>query len=78
MSIALDPTIVTERSDHYVDIETSSPLTLGMTVVDRLNVASNERNRAVWSSLLDKGRKVSVIWEIAIKRWKEALYSALR
>src|SRR6266568_5064809 len=48
MSIALDPTIVTQQSEHFVDVETSSELTLGMTVVDRLNVAGNDRNRAVW------------------------------
>src|SRR5690349_22967108 len=34
MSIALDPTIVTQQTENYVDVETSSELTLGMTVVD--------------------------------------------
>src|SRR5205814_4279387 len=47
MSIALDPTIVTQQSDNYVDVETSSKMTLGMYVVDRLNVDGIERNRAV-------------------------------
>jgi len=78
MSIALDPAIVTQRSDHYVEVETSSPLTLGMTVVDRLNVASNERNRAIWTPLLNKAPNATVFWTIDIRRWKEALYSALR
>ncbi len=50
MSIALDPTIGTQWSDHYVDVETQSDLTRGMTVVDRLNVADDERNHAVWSA----------------------------
>jgi hypothetical protein len=47
-----------------------------MTVVDRLNVAQDDRNRAVWASAL--GRKVKVCWSIDNKRWKEALYAALR
>src|SRR5437588_1083617 len=78
MSIALDPTIVTQQSDHYVDVETSSELTLGMTVVDRLNVAANDRNRAVWAPIFDRGKKTKVYWTIDNERWKQALYSALR
>ncbi len=60
MSIALDPAIVTQQSENYVDVETSSELTLGMTVVDRLNVAGNDRNRAVWAPILDRGTKAKV------------------
>jgi len=78
MSIALDPTIVTQQSENYVDVETSSELTLGMTVVDRLNVAGNDRNRAVWAPVLEGGKKTKVYWTIDNKRWKQALYSALR
>ncbi|HEV2348986.1 MAG TPA: nucleoside hydrolase [Terriglobia bacterium] len=55
MSIALDPSIGTSWSEHYVDVEISSDLTRGMTVVDRLNIAGNARNRAVWSELLARG-----------------------
>ena len=77
MSIALDPTIVTQQSGHYVDVETSSELTRGMTVVDRLNVAGNDRNKAVWADVLKQGVKAKVIWTIEIARWKQALYSAL-
>jgi hypothetical protein len=50
MSIALDPSIGYESSRHYVDIETATDLTRGMTVVDRLGVAANERNRATWAN----------------------------
>src|SRR5438445_7091375 len=64
MSIALDPTIVTQQSENYVDVETSSELTLGMTVVDRLNVTDNERNRAVWAPVLERGKKTKVYWTI--------------
>lgn len=78
MAIALDPTIGTRWSDHYVDVETDSELTRGMTVVDRLNIAANQRNQAVWSERLTSGRKANVCWAIDVKRWKEALYAALK
>jgi purine nucleosidase len=78
MSIALDPTIVTAQSEHLVDVETSSELTLGMTVVDRLNVAGNDRNKSVWAPVLAEGIKAKVVWTIDKARWKQALFSALR
>jgi len=78
MSVALDPTIVTQQSEHYMDVETSSELTLGTTVVDRLNVAANDRNRAVWAPILERSKKAKVYWTIDNNRWKQALYSALR
>lgn len=78
MSIALDPSICTSASAHYLDIETASELTRGMTVVDRLNVAGNGRNQAIWKQALEGGRKASICWTIDVPRWKAALYSALR
>jgi purine nucleosidase len=78
MSIALDPSVGIEWSDHYVDVETQSELTRGMTVVDRLNVAADDRNQTVWAPALGGRTKAKVCWEIDTKRWKEALFSALR
>jgi purine nucleosidase len=78
MSIALDPTIGNQWSDHYVEVETRSELTRGMTVVDRLNVAADERNQAVWAEALRQGSKTKVCWTIDTVRWKEALFAALR
>jgi purine nucleosidase len=78
MAIALDPSIVLSQSEHFVDVETESELTRGMTVVDRLNVARNERNRHTWASTLAAGYKARVFWTIDNFRWKQALYSALR
>jgi purine nucleosidase len=78
MSIALDPSIGTESSQHYVDIETATELTRGMTVVDRLGVATNERNRSAWAEVLTSGSKAKVYWAINAPRWKQALYAALR
>jgi len=78
MSIALDPSICTSAGAHWLDVETSSDLTRGMTVVDRLGVAADGRNQAVWKPVLERGRKASICWTIDVPRWKEALYAALR
>ena len=77
MAIALDPTIATSSSDHYVDVETASDLTRGMSVVDQLNVASDSRNRELWADLLAHPRRTRVYWTIDVPRWKQALREAL-
>ncbi len=77
MTLALDPTVGTGWSDHYVDVETQSELTRGMTIVDRLNVADDERNKSVWASVLQAKRKTKVCWTIDTKRWKQALFATL-
>jgi purine nucleosidase len=77
MSVALDPRIGLQWRDHYVDVETQSELTRGMTVVDRLNVAGDGRNQAVWAPVLKRGRKVKVCWTVDSARWKQALLDAL-
>ncbi len=78
MAIALDPSISTSASRHYVEVETDSELTRGMTVVDRLGVATDDRNRALWQPLIDKGPNASVCWELDIPRWKALLFDLLR
>lgn len=65
MAILLEPGIVRRRSKHFVDIETISEMTRGMTVVDERNVTKKEPN-------------VDVIWEIDIPAWKETLFKTLR
>lgn len=77
MCLALDPTIGTSWSEHYVEVETESELTRGMTIVDRLNVAEDERNRATWSALIN-GKHKANCWTIDNRRWKDALYATLR
>jgi purine nucleosidase len=78
MSIALDSTVGTHWSAHHVEVETHSELTRGMTVVDRLDVAGDDRNQAVWESVRRKRCPVKVCWTIDATRWKKALFSALR
>ncbi len=78
MAIALEPAIVTSQSAHFLEIATENELTRGMTVVDRLNVAHNQRNREVWSAALAGGHKAKIIWSIDKARWKQALYAALQ
>ncbi len=65
MAIALDPEVATRQSKHFVDIETNSELTRGMTVVDERGVTEKDPN-------------VTVVWEIDVPRWKETLYRTLR
>jgi purine nucleosidase len=77
MATALDASIVTSQSEHFVEIETESELTRGMTVVDRMNVAQDVRNRDVWAACLAGGHKTKVFWTIDNARWKQALYAAL-
>jgi purine nucleosidase len=78
MAIALDPTVCTRKSEHYVDIETQSELTRGMTVVDQLGVAPNDCNQVAWGQLLGKAPNATVCWEINIPRWKDMLYQTLK
>ena len=78
MAIAIDPSICPEASRHFVDIETSSDLTRGMTVVDRLNVASDGRNGSQWSAITAPGSKPLVCWTLDTLRWKKMLFDVLR
>jgi inosine-uridine nucleoside N-ribohydrolase len=78
MAILLDPTLALVSSDHYMDVQVDSGITRGMSVVDRLGVAADARNRGAWSELLERGRKQTVVWEMDIPGWKKALMQALR
>jgi len=78
MCLALDPSVGTNWSAHYLDVETQSELTRGMTVVDRLNVSADDRNLSAWAQVVQKNKKAKVCWMIDSHRWKEALFSALR
>jgi len=65
MAVALDPTICTQRSAHYVNVETVSAVTRGMTVVDQLGVTNKKAN-------------IEICWKIDVQRWKDLLYKTLQ
>ena len=78
MGVLLDPSLCLAASEHLVEIETRSRLTRGMTVVDRLNVASDPRNQSVWSEALNQGTRAMVCWQLDVPRWKKLLFDSLR
>lgn len=78
MAILLHPALALVSSTHYMDVQVDSGITRGMTVIDRLGVAEDARNRAVWKDVLTHARKHTVIWEMDIPGWKQALLRALR
>jgi purine nucleosidase len=78
MAIALDPSIGTFATEHFVQIETATELTRGMTVVDRLGLAHNDINRATWGDLVKSGVKTKIYWSVDSNRWKELLYQSLK
>jgi purine nucleosidase len=75
MAILLDPALALVCSEHYMDVQVDNGITRGMSVVDRLGVAKDARNRAAWN---DVAAKHKVVWEMDIPGWKRALLQALR
>ena len=64
MSIALDPSVATVTKRLYVDIETSSALCRGQTIVDHLQVTTHEPN-------------VNVVLEASRERFLSILYESV-
>lgn len=80
MAIAIDPTIATRTSKHYVEVECDGMFTRGMTVVDQCNVTPYDtENVEMWQPLVKKGEPhITVCWELDAKRWKQLLYDLLQ
>ena len=78
MAILLDPSMALNCSAHFVDVSSDSGITRGMSVVDRLGVAQDERNQGTWAEVLKQGRKQSIVWQMDVPGWKQALLRALR
>lgn len=78
MAVAIDNSICTAKSQHYVDVECQSELTRGMTVVDRLNLADDVRNLDTWRAVLKNRNKPLICWELDAGRWKCMLMELLR
>ncbi|MBX3061988.1 MAG: nucleoside hydrolase [Anaerolineae bacterium] len=79
MAVAIDPTICTRSSKHYVEIECDGTFTRGMTIVDSCNVTNYEtENVEMWQPVVQKGKPhISVCWSLDNERWKELLYKCL-
>lgn len=78
MAVLLDPTLKLQVSKHFVAVECGSDLTRGMTVVDRLGVATDPRNAPTWHDVIRTGHKVEICWRLDVPRWKAALLDALK
>jgi len=80
MAIAIDPSICTRASKHYVEVECDGTFTRGMTVVDQLNVTKHDTaNVDVWAPHRAKGAPwVTVCWSLDAGRWTELLYALLQ
>ena len=78
MAVLLDPKLKLEVSRHYVAIECKSDLTRGMTVVDRLDVATDPRNSHIWSQMIRTNQKIEICWRLDVPGWKAALFDALK
>jgi len=78
MAVLLDPKLKLEVSRHYVAIECASNLTRGMTVVDRLDVATDPRNFDTWSEVIQTGHQIEICWKLNVSGWKAALLDALK
>jgi len=76
MAIAIDPTICTRMSKHYVEVECDGTYTRGMTVVDGCNVTGYDTaNVEMWQPIVNKGEPhVNICWELDARRWKDLLY----
>jgi purine nucleosidase len=80
MAVAIDPSICTQRSKHYVEVECDGTYTRGMTVVDQRNVTPYDTaNVAMWQEVVGKGAPhIDVCWQIDTARWKALLYERLK
>jgi hypothetical protein len=41
-------------------------------------VVADDRNKVVWADVLGKNDKAKVYWTLDNRRWKDALFSAVR
>ncbi|MFO0617437.1 MAG: nucleoside hydrolase [Polyangiaceae bacterium] len=79
MAVAIDPSLVTKKSAHLVDVECEGALTRGMTVVDHLDVVRGglAKHSGFPLSLTSRPPNVTVCWEIDVERWKALLLRCL-
>ena len=80
MAVALDPSICTKASKHYVEVECEGTYTRGMTVVDQLDVAVHDTaNVSMWKPVnADGSPHITVCWELDVPAWKALLEKTVR
>jgi purine nucleosidase len=78
MAVLLYPELNLSSSVHFVEIETVSDLTRGLTLVDRLNVHADPRNQSVWAKASAAATRTNICWQLDIPGWKAALMASLR
>jgi purine nucleosidase len=78
MAILLEPALSLYASSHFVQIETGSSLTRGMTVVDKLDVSSDQRNSPIWHPPTLSATRIEICWRLDVAGWKAALERSLR
>ncbi len=80
MAVALDPTICTRSSKHYVEVECDGTYTRGMTVIDQRNVAKFDVHPVeMWRWHREQGDPhILICWQIDNQRWKDLLYRTMR
>jgi purine nucleosidase len=78
MAVLLNPALILSSSAHFVDIETTSALTRGMTIVDKLDVSADARNSRIWREVHARSNKTKICWTLDVPGWKAALFEALR
>ena len=77
MGILLCPELCLESSRHFVEIETASELTRGMTVVDKLHVTEDTRNLDLWKDA-HRHPPTHICWKLDVGNWKHLVMDSLR
>jgi inosine-uridine nucleoside N-ribohydrolase len=77
MGILLHPELCLASSNHYVEIETISDITRGMTVVDLLNVTRDDRNSGIWAHA-HQAPPTHICWKLDVANWKRLVIDSLR
>lgn len=75
MAVALNKDVGTRWSRHFVEIETLSELTRGMTVVDELNVSRDGNNMEVWGEQI---HQADICWTLDNAAFKKMLFETLK
>ncbi len=77
MAVALEPTLCTRQSPHYVDVECESDLTRGMVVIDALDTGDQLGEWPNGGPVISRTHKIAVCWSIDAIGFKSLLRRSL-